>query len=126
MMNDYNRVLPRFIKDRKNQIPRNEWCRESLYARAKEAGQEHLYLYQTFYRHASSMHHLDVAGVIAHVDDEMHAHIAPSWEHLEDALVASASMLRSVGYFDEMAQLGLKERLESGPNEDYVAACRSL
>ena len=36
MMADYNRVLPRFIKDVKNQIPRNEWCKDSLYKRAKE------------------------------------------------------------------------------------------
>jgi hypothetical protein len=37
MIDDYHRVLPRFLQDKKNQIPRNEWCRESLYARAKVA-----------------------------------------------------------------------------------------
>src|SRR5664279_3116515 len=31
MMAEYNRVLPRFIKDKSTQIPRNEWCRDSLY-----------------------------------------------------------------------------------------------
>lgn len=39
MMADYNRVLPRFLKDRKGQIPRSEWCRVSIYERAKEAEQ---------------------------------------------------------------------------------------
>jgi hypothetical protein len=126
MMADYNRVLPRFLNDKKNQIPRNEWCKESLYKRAKEAGPEMLYLYRTFYRHASSMHHMDVGGVISNIDSEMHAHMAPSWEHVEDALIASGGILRCIGYFDEMANLGLKERLENGPNEEYVNACKAL
>ena len=85
-----------------------------------------LYLYLTFYRHASSIHHMDVGGVISTTDSEMHAHMAPSWEHIEDALVASGSVLRIIGYFDEMANLGLKERLESGPHEEYVKALKAL
>jgi hypothetical protein len=74
IMDDYNRVLPDFLNDRKNQILRNEWCKESLYKRAKEAGPEMLFLYRTFYRHASSMHHMDVGGVISTIESEMHAH----------------------------------------------------
>jgi hypothetical protein len=126
MMDDYNKVLKDFLHDKKNQIPRNEWCRESLYARAKEAGPKYLFLYRTFYRQASSMHHMDVGGVISTIDSEMHAHMAPSWEHVEDALVASGSVLRCIGYFDETGHLGLKDRLENGPNEAYVAACKAL
>ena len=126
MIDDYIRVLPDFLHDKKNQIPRNEWCKETLYKRAKEAGPEMLLLYRTFYRHASSIHHMDVGGVISTIDSEMHAHMAPSWEHIEDALVASGSVLRIIGYFDEMANLGLKERLESGPNEEYVKALKAL
>jgi len=126
MMDDYNRVLPDFLLDKKNQIPRNEWCRETLYKRAKEAGPEMLFLYRTFYRHASSIHHMDVGGVISTIDSENHAHMAPSWEHIEDALVASGSVLRTIGYFDEMANLGLRERLETGPNEEYVKAVTAL
>lgn len=38
MMAEYNRGLPRFIKDKARQIPRSEWCRDSLFVRAKEAG----------------------------------------------------------------------------------------
>jgi hypothetical protein len=45
MMAEYNRVLPRFIKDKATQIPRNEWCRDSPYFRAREAGAGYLYLY---------------------------------------------------------------------------------
>lgn len=126
MMNEYNAALPRFIKDRKKQIPRSEWCRESLYARAKEAGPTHLDLYRTFYQHASSMYHMDIGGIAAHVDAQMYAHMAPSWEHLDDALVATGSFLRCVGYLDEMAQLGFKDRLEKGPNEDYADALKAL
>lgn len=122
MMADYNRVLPRFATGRGT--TRNEWCRESLFKRAKEAGAEHVFLYRTFYSRASSLHHLDVGGIISHLDDEMLADMAPSWAHLDDALTACGSVLRCVAYFDEMAQLGFKERIESGPNETYIAALK--
>jgi hypothetical protein len=139
MMADYNRVLPRFLKDVKKGIPRNEWCGVSIYKRAKEAeehweaqmeadGLQHngISLYGTFYRQSSSMHHMDISGVIASVDEDMNAIMAPSWEHLDDALVAASSVLRCVSYYDEMAQLGMRELIRSGPNEAYVAACRAL
>ena len=139
MVADYNHVLPRFLKDAKRQIPRSEWCRVSIYERAKEAEQQWrdqmaadglkdngISLYKTFYRHASSMHHMDIAGVIASIDEDMNAIMAPSWEHLDDALVAASSVLRCVSYLDEMAQLGMQERIRRGPNEDYVAACKAL
>jgi hypothetical protein len=139
MMADYNRVLFRFLKDVKKGIPRNDWCRVSIYKRAKEAEEQWkiqmeadgllhngISLYATFYRQASSMHHMDIGGVIASLDDEMNAIMAPSWEHLDDALVAASSVLRCVSYYDEIAQLGMQERIRSGPNEAYVAACKSL
>jgi Family of unknown function (DUF5677) len=139
MIADYNAVLPRFATGRDKTRPRNEWCRASLYERAKEAEQywnqqmeadglkgNTRSLYKIFYRRASSMHHLDIAGVLASTDDDMNALMAPCWEHLGDALVAAGSVLRCVSYFDEMAQLGMQERLQIGPNEDYVVACRSL
>jgi hypothetical protein len=72
------------------------------------------------------MHHMDVGGVISTIDSEMQADMAPCWKHVEDALVASGSALRCVGYFDEMAKLGLKKRLEKGPNKDYVKALKAL
>jgi hypothetical protein len=79
-------------------------------------------LYKTFYRQASSMHHMDIAGVIASLDQEMNAIMAPSWEHLDDALVAAASVLRCVSLYDEMAGLSMQERIRSGPNDAYVSA----
>ena len=79
-------------------------------------------LYRTFYRHASSMHHMDIHGVIASLDEDLNAMMAPSWEHLDDALVAASSALRCVSYYDEMAQLGMQERIQSGPTEAYVGA----
>jgi hypothetical protein len=83
-----------------------------------------LSLYKTFYRQASSMHHMDITGVIASVDDDMNSITAPSWEHLDDALVAAGSVLRYVTYYDEMAKVGLRERLQNGPNQAYVDACK--
>ena len=139
MMREYDRVLPRFLKDAKKQIPRLEWCRVSLHRRAQEAEEfwkqqleadgirgNPVSLYKTFYRHASSMHHMDIDGVMASLDEDLNAIPAPSWEHLDDALVAAGSVLRCVSYFDEMAQLGMQERIRSGPNQRYVDACKAL
>lgn len=122
----YNEVLPRFASKGDRNIPRNEWCRESIYARAKEAGQDHLALYQTFYRDASSLHHLDIRGLVSHADEDLYADIAPSWAYLTDALVATGSFVRSVGEYDEMGNLGFKDRLQGDVNEAYAAALRSL
>ena len=71
MIADYNRVRPRFVSGRDKTRPRNEWCTVSIYDRAKEAEQlwkqqmeadglkdNRISLYKTFYRHASSMHHI--------------------------------------------------------------------
>jgi hypothetical protein len=126
MMSAYNSVLGRFATGRDKARPRNEWCRESLYERAKEAGPEHLDLYRIFYRQASSLHHLDIAGIIHQLDDGLFANMAPSWASLDDALVATGSFIRSIAIFDELANLGLKEQLENGPVADYLAACKSL
>lgn len=57
----------------------------------------------------------------------MNSETAPSWEWLDDALINGiGSFARGLSYFDEIAQLGFKERLEHGPNEDYVAAIKAL
>jgi hypothetical protein len=126
MIDAYNKILPRFRSRQDKDRPRNEWCRESLYKRAKEAGPLYLDLYQKFYRQASSMHHGDIGGLIFQSDENMKIELAPSWNLLEDALIASGMALRCVGYFDEIAKLGFRERLESGPNEAYIAAMESL
>jgi hypothetical protein len=126
MMSAYNSVLGRFATGRDKTRPRNEWCSESLYKRAKEAGPQYLDLYRMFYGQASSMHHVDFAGLVAHADADMLADMAPSWACLDDALVATGCALRSINHYDEIANLGFKERIEGGPGADYVAACKSL
>jgi len=139
IMADYHRVLPRFASGRDKARPRNEWCKVSFYDRAKEAEQQWseqmaaggikdngISLYKTFYRQASSMHHMNIAGVIAGLDEDMNAIMAPSWEHLEDALVAARSVLACVSTYDEMAGLGMEKRMLSGPNEAYDLACNAL
>lgn len=139
MTREYHRILPRFAFSRDKTRPRNEWCKVSIWERAKEAeafwnkqleadgvAGKSVSLHKAFYRPASSMHHLDIAGIIAHVDSDMNAYMAPSWEYLEDALVASGGVLRIASYYDEMATLGLGERLATGPIASYVEACKSL
>jgi hypothetical protein len=140
MMKDYNAVLPRFASGRDKARPRNEWCRVSIYDRAKEAeefwreetkahgGQmKDVSLYKQFYRPASSMHHGDIVGLIAQTDSELKVELAPSWSWVEDALVSGfGSLVRCVNYYDEIARLGFKERLEQGPNEEYVNAVKTI
>ena len=123
MMKAYSEILPRFSTSRGH--VRNEWCRVSLYERAKEAGQ--LPLHKKFYRLASSMHHGDIAGLISQLDAEMNVELAPSWSWLDDVLTHSlGSLIKCLNYYDEIAQLGFKQRLENGPNEDYVMAVKAL
>ena len=56
----------------------------------------------------------------------MNAIMGPSWEHLDDALLAAASVLRCVSLYNGMAGLGMQERIRNGPNEAYTAACKAL
>jgi hypothetical protein len=126
MMAAYNSVLPRFSTGRDKTRPRNEWCRDSLYERAKQAGPDYVDLYRTFYRHASSVHHLDFAGIAAHSGGDLLADMAPSWACLKDALVATGCPYRAINLYNEIANLGFKDRLENGPGADYVAACKAL
>jgi hypothetical protein len=72
------------------------------------------------------MHHLDIAGIISSSDADLYADIAPSWALLSDALAATGCFVRSIGHYDEMANLGFKERLETEINEAYALAMRSL
>jgi len=126
MMAAYNSVLPRFTFACDKTRPRNDWCRDSLYERAKQAGPDYIGLYRKFYRQASSMHHLDFAGIVAHSGADLLADMAPSWAHLEDALVATGCAYRAINLYDEIANLGFKDRLERGPGADYVAACNAI
>jgi hypothetical protein len=84
-------------------------------------------LYNAFYRPASSLHHGDIGGLIAQVDSELNAETASSWSGLDDALVNGiGSFVRCLSYFDEVAGLGFKERIENGPSGDYIAAVKNL
>lgn len=134
-MVNYNAILPRFATKHDSTRPRNEWCRVSIYERAKEAEQywqnqikeKLVSQYKAFYRLASSMQHGDIGGLIAQMDSNMNVDVAPSWEFLDDALVSGlGSFIRCVVYFDEIAQLGFKERLENDPGKDYASAVESL
>jgi hypothetical protein len=124
MMAEYNAVLPRFASKRDQTRPRNEWCRESFYTRAKEA--QHEPLYRAFYRPVSSMVHGDIAGLMAQLDGESSVDTPPSFKSLDDALVnGHGSLVRCLSHFDEIAHLGFKDRL-SELHSDYAAAVKSL
>lgn len=71
-----------------------------------------LSLYRTFYRNASSMHHMHIGGVFAGMDENMNEHITPSWAHVDDALVPARSVLSCVSLYDDMAGLGMQERIQ--------------
>lgn len=102
---DYTSSLPRFVKPGKTK-PRDEWCRVSLRARAaKHEGLLRLHL--TYYPIVSSIHHGDIQGLIAQFDTEGKMDMAPSWSHLDAALVGGlGSFLRCLKYFDEITSLG--------------------
>ena len=123
MMAAYNAALPRFPSKSDPKRPRNEWCRVSLYARAKETGL--LDLYRVYYGPASSIHHLDFAGLAASSGQDLLADMAPSWSYLDKALAGFGSWYRSVGLYDAMGNLGFKEKLENGPGAAYINACKT-
>ena len=51
--------------------------------------------------------------------------MAPSWSHLDTALISGlGSFLRCVNYFDEIVRLGFRDRLEVVLG-DYVAAVKT-
>jgi hypothetical protein len=61
------------------------------------------------------------------VDSELNAETAPSWSWLDDALVNGiGSFVRCLAYFDEIADLGIRERIENGPSGDYAEVVRNL
>jgi hypothetical protein len=140
MIADYQAVLGRFPPRNKNAEYRYEWCSSPFAQRAKEAEKNWRAameaqsleikakgsLYTNFYRHACSLHHGDIAGLIYQMDKEMNVQLAPSWDWLEDALYNGlGSTVRCLGYLDEIANLGFKARLESGINQDYFTAVKN-
>ncbi len=131
MIADYQRVLPRF--------PRKDWCRVSIYTRAQELEQDWnrkwkaqgttgatFSLYETFYRYSCSLHHMDIMGILSSIDPNGQVITAPSFDHLEDAFVATACAHRCVEMYNEMAGLKMEERIRSGPHQTYSAACGTL
>ena len=64
-------------------------------------------------------------GVIASVDEEMNALKAPSGSTLTMRWLRQGA-LTCVSMYDEMAGLGMGERIRNGPNEAYIAACKTL
>src|ERR1035437_678121 len=109
----YAEILPRFAMPRDKSRPRNEWCRMSIYERAKEAGL--LELHQTFYQWASSLHHGDIGGLSAQSDLEGKVEVTPSWRWLEIALVSGfGSFVLGWATLMKLRTWGLKSVLRMG------------
>lgn len=134
MMNEYNQAAPRFKK--KNGDIQNQWCKQSIRHRAEHAEQywknrmaeegiphNGISLYGTFYAVASSMHHMDIAGLNAATDEEMFTNIAPTWEHLDEALVSTVEVLKCLSLYNDWANLKISL---DGPNEAYAQAIKAL
>jgi hypothetical protein len=86
---EYDRVLPRFKY--KNGKPRGRWSKKRFYELVTEVGAEKLYA--TYHDSASSMLHMDVAGVTSQMEHAADtpvcdADAAPSLAWIRQALVA--------------------------------------
>jgi hypothetical protein len=122
ILREYAAALPRFAT--KKGTPRREWCRVRTHERAKDAGL--LGLHQLYYPYVSSMLHCDADGLTAQTDSAGMMDMAPSWNDLANALVAgTCSFIRCLSYFDEIAALGFKSRLEELFG-DYAAAVKTI
>ncbi len=125
MLTKYPEAVKRFATGRDKTRPRNDWCRLSIYDRAKEAGL--LPRHRSFYLWASSMHHGDVNGLISQMNSDLEVERAPSWRWLEVALESGlGSLVLCINHFNEIAGLSFKDRLAEGPNKDFVDAIKSL
>lgn len=122
IMAEYRAALPLFDTGRGK--PRAEWCRENIRVRAQEAGQLDLYL--TYFNEVSSVHHGDIAGILAQCDSDGRVIMAPSDNFLYEALLSGqGSMIRCLEYFNEVAQLGLADRIQE-LIAGYEAAVKSV
>jgi hypothetical protein len=72
------------------------------------------------------MHHLDFSGIAAAATEGELADSAPSWNQLDTALSAIGCAYRCVLLYDELGNLGFKQRLEDGPGARFIAACKSV
>ncbi len=84
----------------------NSWSNKNLREMAKEIGIEHQYL--AIYSFTSSIHHLDVIGIMAQEDDSiLDIEVLPSIKNIELALaIGGLSTYLALRYFDKAAGLG--------------------
>jgi hypothetical protein len=119
VLHEYARVLPRF-QDKNGRV-RGRWSKKSFPQLAKEVGV--FGLYRTFYDTTSSMHHMDIAGVISQMEDSKDtlvcdADVAPSMRWIDDALIAghTAVVLSLTNYIDltGVGRPDVKDKLQKG------------
>ena len=121
----YSDVVDRF-NTKRGQV-RGRWSRASLREMAKEIGREPLYL--TFYSWASSMQHLDFAGLSSQTETSLEGKdaaifcdVAPSENWIETALLtAHGSALLVIDNYNEVAKLGMEQEIQSA-NEAFTKA----
>jgi hypothetical protein len=103
VLREYARIVPRFQD--KNGHVRGRWSRKSFAQLTAEVGV--FSLYRTFYDATSSMHHMDIAGVISQMEDSedslvCDADVAPSMRWVDQALIAghTAVVLSMTNYIN--------------------------
>jgi hypothetical protein len=120
---DYDSIRQRFVRPGKTKL-RHDWCRVTLRDRAA-AYESLLPLHDAYYSLVSSLHHGDALGLAIQLDSEEKMDTPPSWAHLDTALICGlGSFLRCLAYFDEIARLGFRDRLEVVLG-NYIGAVKS-
>jgi hypothetical protein len=88
---------------------RNDWCKANLREMAAEVGQGQAYFF--VYPVTSSIHHLDIVGLGAHVDDE-DVEMLPSWKNIELAVaIAGIGVFLTLDCYNEVAGLGMDKEI---------------
>jgi hypothetical protein len=117
IMEEYAKVENKF-KDKRGRH-RESWCTKSIAERAKEAGMSDNY--QTFYRWASSMEHVDIGGITAQVDGN-DVDVAPSLAWVDIALVTGHSAaIHCLVVLNGVASLGMEAEIQKAMDEFQTA-----
>ena len=106
---EYQRVLPRF--QYKGGRPRTSWCRKSIYGMADEVGEK--YLYHTFYKTASGLHHGDVRSLTTQNEQTLDVNMAPSLSWISEAFVMGHfTVVLTLTNYNQIAGHGMNEQMD--------------
>jgi hypothetical protein len=107
---EFRAVRHRF-ENRKKKL-REGWGRTPLSQMAEAVGMGELY--DTFYRWASSIHHVDITGLLAHSDGQsLDVNVSPTLDCAREALIMGHNAtITCLAVLNDEAKLGFDSRLE--------------